>query len=633
MNLPRFWCIILAVVSLAGCVRPLAAPSQAAPLQGSLGRHPVDHVVILAIDGLKQDTLVQYLLQAPRLPGGLHDVLGVQTSGNELSFTRTVAVNRAATVFPSYTYPAWTSMFTGVFPGIHGITGNSVFFRDRQVSRYYTEYHLDAVRVQLDKDFFSNDISGDVKSLYQYLADQGGRSVVVHNMVHRGSEARRPDIDTLWNYKHNRSKAVDENSLWDTVHALQELNAGNPSELRLPTVLTVYFSGLDHAEHMSPDEPEKARLAYLAQLDGLVQQFLAGGTISRNHFTAADSTFSQTEPIQWNGLQRQPVFERTLFVLASDHGHTPIHWNDAFGIEDLRSIFQDLSEDSGRPYSLEVPDLIEDTIASQLKALLGFVEPDQIPLDTNVVPTFNGGSLGLHIRPVAGSWDERPDYVYDVKPILTSLLLILHQNHWPPDAILYNTGTRYVVIPYEYTGEAIRLLPPLEVQDSRLNSPDYPMAVKRLAGLAYRTVTDPLSAPDVIILSDRSKYLTFLNKLDWRVIEPRKIDRHRHFHSDHGHLLASDSLVPMLFTLGGYKDGPALGTICEATIVDITPTLLDILGQGRAFEAAWKSYPEHSRGHSLRPLMESILNGEKGDANVCAAGMTTSEEQFLREGK
>ena len=44
-------------------------------------------------------------------------------------------------------------MFTGVFPGAHGLTGNSLFFRDRAVARYYTEYHLDAARVQLEEDF------------------------------------------------------------------------------------------------------------------------------------------------------------------------------------------------------------------------------------------------------------------------------------------------------------------------------------------------------------------------------------------------------------------------------------------------------------------------------------------------
>jgi predicted AlkP superfamily pyrophosphatase or phosphodiesterase len=80
-------------------------------------------VVIFAIDGLERDTLTQYLMKnAPRRPGGLHDLLGVQQDARGLLMTKAISGKQAATVFPSYTYPAWASMLTGVFPGTHGIT-------------------------------------------------------------------------------------------------------------------------------------------------------------------------------------------------------------------------------------------------------------------------------------------------------------------------------------------------------------------------------------------------------------------------------------------------------------------------------------------------------------------------------
>jgi predicted AlkP superfamily pyrophosphatase or phosphodiesterase len=117
--------------------------------------------------------------------------------------TKGVAVQQAITVFPSFTYPSWTSMFTGLYPGAHGITGNNVFFRDREIARYYTEYHLDAARAQVDKSFFSDDINQHIKTLHEYVKAAGGQSIVVHNMVTRGSLAVKPDFDTLWSYQRN----------------------------------------------------------------------------------------------------------------------------------------------------------------------------------------------------------------------------------------------------------------------------------------------------------------------------------------------------------------------------------------------------------------------------------------------
>ena len=123
---------------------------------------------------------------------------------------------------------------------------------------------------------------------------------------------------------------------------------------------------------------------------------------------------------------------------------------------------------------------------------------------------------------------------------------------------LYKQGSRYVFIPYRYDGAAIQLLPAVPLDQSPLNSPAYPMAVQRLNGLASRLPTDPQSAPDIILLADRSKKLTYLNKRDWRVLEELDVTTHRHFHSDHGHLNASDSLVPIIFVRGGQEGREAL---------------------------------------------------------------------------
>jgi len=287
---------ILLIVGLNGCSR--LTPIQYSPdkvLHGSLSGHPIEHVVIFAVDGLEQGTLVKYLMQnPPRKPGGLHDLLGVRVGPSGLQLTKGIAVQQSTTVFPSYTYPAWTSVFTGLFPGAHGIAGNSLFFREREVARYYTEHHIDAVKVQLGEDFLSDDINQQVNTIYEYIGQSGGQSIVVHHMLTRGSERTiAPDFDTLLSYRQNRSTAVDENSLWAAVKSLQDFNGGlkDGAELRLPSLMTLYFAGLDHAEHLSPEDPEQARLEYLTHLDDLIAKFISGDpAIVRNHPTSSVPT-------------------------------------------------------------------------------------------------------------------------------------------------------------------------------------------------------------------------------------------------------------------------------------------------------------------------------------------------------
>ena len=208
--------------------------------------------------------------------------------------------------------------------------------------------------------------------------------------------------------------------------------------------------------------------------------------------------------------------------------------------------------------------------------------------------------------------------------MLEHVLLTLHKNEQGPEAVLYKHESRYVYIPYQYDGATIHLLPAVSLDQSPLNTAAYPMAVRRLNGLASRLPTDPLSAPDIILLADRSKQLTYLNKQDRRVLEKLDVATHRHFHSDHGHLNASDSLVPIIFVRGGQEGRDALASICEASLVDITPTILDILGLLPSFNTALQTRPEEVKGHSLKPAMNRILSKAPPmeSENVCASPLT-----------
>ena len=623
--------LIFLLIGLHGCSRLFAVHhSVDTVLHGSLSGHPIEHVVIFAVDGLEQGTLVKYLTQnPPRKPGGLHDLLGVRVDARGLLLTKAIAVQQPTTVFPSYTYAAWTSMFTGVFPGAHGITGNNLFFREREVARYFTEYHIDAVKVQLADDFLSDDMNSQIKTIYEYIGQSGGQSIVVHHMLTRGSGqgAIRSDFDTLLSYQQNRSKAVDENALWTAVKSLQDFNRPykEGAELRLPSLMTIYFAGLDHAEHLSPENPEQARLGYLTHLDDLIAKFIAGDrAIVRNHHATPVSDVTPVDQIEWRGLRDEPVMQRTLFVLVSDHGHTPIDWDKVLGIEDLKLAFIELADTSGKAYHLETPALGNESFLSRVRASLEFFSNGTVSRDSNIVTTLNGGALGFHVKPAKGHWKDNPDYQGDIAPILKHLLLTLHKNEQGPEAVLYKQGSRYVYIPYRYDGATIQLMPAVDLEQSPLNDVAYPMAVRRLTGLASRLPTDPQSAPDIILLADRSKKLTYLNKRDWRVLEGLDVAQHRHFHSDHGHLNASDSLVPIIFVRGGQEGSEALATICEASLVDVTPTILDILGLLPSFHAALKNRPDEMKGHSLTQAIDRIVTktDQTGSENVCGSLIT-----------
>ena len=238
--------------------------------------------------------------------------------------------------------------------------------------------------------------------------------------------------------------------------------------------------------------------------------------------------------------------------------------------------------------------------------------------------TLNGGALGLHVKRAQGQWKDTPDYQGDIAPVLKHLLLTLHKNEQGPEAVLSKQGNRYVFIPYRYDGAAIQLLPAVPLDQSPLNSPAYPMALRRLNGLASRLPTDPQSAPDIVLLADRSKKLTYLNKRDWRVLEELDVTTHRHFHSDHGHLNASDSLVPIIFVRGGQEGREALATICEASVVDVTPTILDILGLLPSFHATLQNHPDEMKGHSLTHVIDRIVTKAHptGSENICGSHIT-----------
>jgi predicted AlkP superfamily pyrophosphatase or phosphodiesterase len=116
------------VVLLAGgaCARSQAA----GPVTPAAPASPVDHVVMVSVDGL---------LPASYLEPDAH---GLAVPTLRLLARTGVAARGARSVFPSVTYPSHTTMATGVLPAVHGIVTNVASDpgdRNLEGWRWYTE--------------------------------------------------------------------------------------------------------------------------------------------------------------------------------------------------------------------------------------------------------------------------------------------------------------------------------------------------------------------------------------------------------------------------------------------------------------------------------------------------------------
>src|SRR5439155_2882362 len=83
------------------------------------------HVVIVDIDGVRRDTFERAYLEG-RLPN-FERLLG--PSANGTGFGSALVFENASMVFPTVTMAAQAPIFTGVYPAVHGISGNAWFDR------------------------------------------------------------------------------------------------------------------------------------------------------------------------------------------------------------------------------------------------------------------------------------------------------------------------------------------------------------------------------------------------------------------------------------------------------------------------------------------------------------------------
>jgi len=293
--------------------------------------------IIIDIDGLRWDSFDD-ALKSGTLPS-FQKLLG----GDETCRANSVFFDRATTIFPSVTLAGHASIFTGVYPGQHGIAGNQWFDRTgeafkppfipsepfdymhpcSQLCIYVTEPPLTSEMKEIafvrchslssKQDMLlscSNPsppglVNKHLKAqtIYEAAGQADRSSTVIFSQYWKGvpeENVVHPNQVEQYLYGITETKFLPDPQNFAEfdrgmmLHAIDKINAGG-----FPDILTVYFSGLDATGHMRGIE---SQMNYLSKsVDPAVGDLLL-------ELKGHDQNWCRS----------------TLFVIAADHGQMPI---------------------------------------------------------------------------------------------------------------------------------------------------------------------------------------------------------------------------------------------------------------------------------------------------------------------
>lgn len=202
-----------------------------------------------------------------------------------------VSIEHAIDSMPSITYCNSSSIITGCFPGHHGILGNSWFDPETiQMVGYGSAGTYRAVNDHLQQP-----------TLYEMLDDRFSVNVQCH--TRRGVKQTVDDVvhsGVCWLLR--QYSRVDAHAGWNIVEVAELAESAR----EWPTVTMFYFPGVDEHAHRHGVESAEYRQA-IRIVDRAIGRVC-------------------------EAIQQSPLGERTYFVLVSDHGHiaTPPERSFAF---------------------------------------------------------------------------------------------------------------------------------------------------------------------------------------------------------------------------------------------------------------------------------------------------------------
>ncbi len=308
--------LVLGVLVAAALFVPriflLVAHGEARALRPDPGSERADprrpKLLILALDGVDR-SLLYSMLRSGELP----ELAGLLGGSAGARLPHACLDEQLVTVLPSTTIAAWTTVFTGVTPGEHGITGNEFF--DRASRSLYAPAPVSLDDISPVLELYTNDTLGkllDVPTVYEQLREREPhlRIWVAMSQIHRGADrlllARRNVLTGAFTALLREElgdasgrvvySELDEEVL-DTV--IEELE-----DRPVPDVLTLYIAGTDLFAHHAKTGPDPARRGYLREvLDPKLGPLRAA--LTRRHF-----------------------LPDAHIVVLSDHGHTPVAHDD-----------------------------------------------------------------------------------------------------------------------------------------------------------------------------------------------------------------------------------------------------------------------------------------------------------------
>lgn len=270
------------------CEPPAAVPVATTPKPAtSVARPgPIQRVILITIDGLKPDNYLN------------PDAHGLKVPTLRWLVQQGAVSDGALSVFPTLTYPAHTSLVTGVNPGTHGIVGNRSFDPlddDLEGWRWYAE-----------------DIA--VEPIWRVAQEHGLKTALIHLPVSVGAKVSWV-VPEYWRAKNRQDQKllravstpgllegvatrypdfwsrylppnVKDDSLTDI--AVDLLNQGTPQ------LLVMHLIEVDSAQHKFGIDTPEARHA-IEQDDRQVGRVLAA-------------------------LSQRGILGETAVVVASDHG-------------------------------------------------------------------------------------------------------------------------------------------------------------------------------------------------------------------------------------------------------------------------------------------------------------------------
>lgn len=432
-----------------------------------------------------------------------------------------VAVEHAIVAMPAITYPNSVSLLTGCFPGHHGVMGNLWF--DRSTLELPDYVHLDS--------FYT--VNGHFRhnTIYEILDDKLTVSVQFHTrrgVTHSIDNTIPAGFD--W-YTHNHS-GVDRRVGYN----LRDIVRLADRERRWPTVMTFYFPGVDEVGHRHGSDSQ--RYAEALQV--------------------ADRSIGMV----CDAIKASSLVDRTYFVLLTDHNHIPTPPDRHFDLAEW------LEAQAGL------------TVRRERLTSTSFEKRRRQMMSYDAVLLADAGRRAtIHLRGPAGWADGAdPARVEKLRERLVDLPAVdLAAAARGTDEVRVTSKTGAGVIERRLEGSVAFYRLRIERSDplGYLGLPQLKSFVEEgwhdsRSWLAATAAADyPDFVPQVVEMfsSPRAGDIVVFAAEDW------SFERDR---SGHGSAKASDMRVPLYFA---GPDLPPGGRIECARLVDIMPTVLDLLGE------------------------------------------------------